>query len=575
MEVGHPLALLSMASSFAELAADSERARSMLSDEPGERPPPVTWETICDLFLEVDFPEITALLHALAPFAPEPWVSQIRLQLELRRLQPLPSWVRSLEKVQVTEAWEQGDVLGDGENLLLGARWSTGDELTAVTYVDHNVGGLVKDFFTGLGPPGEIVDVFEDQAPRGAFQHRLDLADARARIDDAVERWATTWPPFVSEEWPIARPLLLWLASHMPEGGQSPRRVEMSEDDRDRLIDAFLTSADGAEVRDEPVARLLTEAIVQFGAEQGVRDPLRWSGVRIEVLLLDFLPRTALFSDDASAMVPTVLEGFVPWALVQLGIRDGIDMGVIDERVVEALDALDYWAPRYLELMGADPDGDWDGGGWDEDEPLDLDGKSAYEMATALLATAGDEMDDETRAHLAAFIALGPDPSDRDYLLFELGGEEAAAQVHGEPWPLEQLDRSAVPEDLLHTVDEIDALLAVACAQLQFDEEHLTIARRLLTRLAQHDPKALRRPAATGGWVAGLIVAVGDLNGLIGQSRGRVTKKAIAAAAGVKSVGSKDMTVGRGARLSTKYHHVDLLDSRNRTELLELLAEST
>ena len=159
--------------------------------------------------------------------------------------------------------------------------------------------------------------------------------------------------------------------------------------------------------------------------------------------------------------------------------------------------------------------------------------------------------------------------------LFELGGEEAAAQVHGEPWPLEQLDRSAVPEDLLHTVDEIDALLAVACAQLQFDEEHLTIARRLLTRLAQHDPKALRRPAATGGWVAGLIVAVGDLNGLIGQSRGRVTKKAIAAAAGVKSVGSKDMTVGRGARLSTKYHHVDLLDSRNRTELLELLAEST
>ncbi len=62
------------------------------------------------------------------------------------------------------------------------------------------------------------------------------------------------------------------------------------------------------------------------------------------------------------------------------------------------------------------------------------------------------------------------------------------------------------------------------------------------------------------------------MNRLIGQRHGQVTKKAIAEAAGVKSVGDKDITIGRAAQLMSAYHHVDLLDSRARQHLLELLA---
>ena len=41
-------------------------------------------------------------------------------------------------------------VLGDGDNIMLGARLPGGHELTCVIYIDHNLGTLVKDAFVVL-----------------------------------------------------------------------------------------------------------------------------------------------------------------------------------------------------------------------------------------------------------------------------------------------------------------------------------------------------------------------------------------------------------------------------------------
>ena len=563
LSAGHPLGLLALGSTFAELATDAERPRSMLSDEPGSERPQVTWEMIVDMLSATALPETTALLHALVLFAPPPWDSHLRVELEQRRLHQLPGWVRTLDEVEVTQVWEQVDVLGDGENVLLGLRWSTGDELTVVLYIDHNIGGLIKDFISGLGDAEEILTMFEAEAEAGSSQRRIDPADARARIESAVQRWSMTWPPVLSDEWPVARPLVQWVASKLPEGGVMPTLDELSDEDRDRLIDSFLGSPDGDAHRDDPDVQTLLGATLWFGADHGVCDPLKWSPVRVELLLTDFIPRKLLVDAETLAKLPELLVDFLPWALRALGDRDGIDRQVIDERIDDALEALDHWAPQYLMLVDADPD-EWDG---------DVFGDgSAYEMARAILAEAGDDFDPEARERLESFVALGPDPSERDYLLYELGGEEAAAAVHDDPWPLEPVDLARVPDDVQEKVTEIDEQLVAVCTRLSLEPEHITIARRLLVRVAERDPQALRRRGAIGGWVAGLIVVVGDMNRLIGQRHGQVTKKAIAEAAGVKSVGDKDITIGRAAQLMSAYHHVDLLDSRARQHLLELLA---
>lgn len=51
-----------------------------------------------------------------------------------------------------------GRVLGDGDNVLVEAVLPGGHHLTAVVYVDHNMGTLVKNAFVGAAPLDEVLD---------------------------------------------------------------------------------------------------------------------------------------------------------------------------------------------------------------------------------------------------------------------------------------------------------------------------------------------------------------------------------------------------------------------------------
>ncbi len=52
-------------------------------------------------------------------------------------------------------------MLGDGDNVLLGARLP-GHELTAIIYIDHNLGTVVKDAFPAPSPITEVVERIRD-----------------------------------------------------------------------------------------------------------------------------------------------------------------------------------------------------------------------------------------------------------------------------------------------------------------------------------------------------------------------------------------------------------------------------
>lgn len=537
-----------------------------------ERDPPEpgpTWDSLVEMFVEFDVAETTAMLHALAPLVPEPWASRVRMELGGRPTDALPDWVQSVGEIEITGTWEQGDVMRDGENIVIGVRWPTGHEATGVTYIDHNLGTVVKDFIATLVPLAEVVDIYAQMMPAGGFDRVLDPAEARARIEAAVRRWSTAWPPVTNDGWPVARPVLLWWSSKLPDGGVAPEPEPMSVEQRERLIEAFLASPLSIESRELPGVANALQAVVGYGATQGPRDPLRWSPVRIELLLMDFLLAIRAPIRELAA-VPDLLFEFIPWALHELRDRDGIDADLIEERIEEAFEAVDRWGVAFLRrLSGEEP--------VDED-PLDaeLDDLSSYELVNLLLAS-DEELAPDVRARLEELLALGPDPSERELLLFELGGEEAAAQVHAEPWPYQTFDPTKVPDDLRERVAEIDRGLVDAFDELRLRPEHLTIARRILARVIEREPKALRRRGSSAGWVAGLLVIVADLNHLYrphsdGTTQ-KLTKKAIAAAAGVKSVGEKDVTIGRAAGLLSRYHHVDLLDTRSRRELLDLLEE--
>src|SRR5699024_3505786 len=141
----------------------------------------------------------------------------------------------------------------------------------------------------------------------------LTLADARARLAEAIAHGEIMMPPLESETWPGSRPLLEWFLSLMPPGGTGHVRPDWSEHDRTALLDRFLASTHAAAV-DASVAavRELADPLVWYGCDYGPGDPLRWSPAAVEIVLADWYVRKMGFAidDDLLALVPDVLAAF-------------------------------------------------------------------------------------------------------------------------------------------------------------------------------------------------------------------------------------------------------------------------
>jgi len=102
----------------------------------------------------------------------------------------------------------------------------------------------------------------------------LDPADARVRIQNAIDTGAMVWPSVESDNWPQIRPLLEWLLRTMPEGGSGYDFERWSEAARWGLTHDFLESEDGAAIADDIRAELV-EVLVAFGATHGVDEGAR------------------------------------------------------------------------------------------------------------------------------------------------------------------------------------------------------------------------------------------------------------------------------------------------------------
>lgn len=394
---GHPADLLVLASTFAEVAGDvpSEhrgRPGNPAPDEPDGEPP--TWSEVVGELLSTVGPETTALLYALRPFASELWRKKITVELARRSTPTLPAWICSIDRPEVTDVWFRSHVLGDDDDVFMGVRWPTGQVLTFVVHIDHHSGGTVQDVLLAPTSVEAFLERFGGGDEAAATLTRVEAAAARARIEAAVRRWEMTWPGPVSDDWPSMRPMLSWLLSTMPEGVTVRRPDGLDEDGRDELVDLFMGSRHSEPVRDDEDTRTVVEHIVWFGSDYGVADPLRWSGRRIELLMLDWYPRKVVTDEDFLAKLPGVLASFVPFALERLGERDDLSEDLVSTFVEDARAAIVGATPEYLETIAG---------------RVDPFGSDAGDPVQGLLDHLGADADEEMRAHLAELLASDDD----------------------------------------------------------------------------------------------------------------------------------------------------------------------
>ena len=445
----HPLALLELASGV--LTVTDPRSRDPFH---GDEPERLSQPELIDSLLEVPIPETSAILGALALLLDDE-VARARIRRELAgRAGTLPRWLDS-PSVRITGVNEMVHVLRDGDNILLGVELARQHELTAVVYIDHNVGTLVKDAFM-LDEP---LDVVTAQMHRLADDPDMTMvalapADARARITDAIAKAAITYPRFETDSWPMCRALVEWIVRELPAGGSGYEVREWSKKELDEIARRFLGSSFAAALDETGMSDLL-DAVLWFGSGYGGGDPLRWSPVSVEIFLVDWVPRKIVAPARELAPMPGVLRAFIRFAHDERGIRPTL--------TDETLAAVTEYAPEYLRIIATPhPQG-----------------------PAAMLAAMGFDPD-------ATLEVMDWESRLLDGLAEAVGGVEQLDRLSIEPLPDEAFDWSGIEQDIR---GEVDAVLTAsdAAALSLFDVEIRTAARRLLRQVALAEPAIFRR----------------------------------------------------------------------------------
>ena len=260
-------------------------------------------------------------------------------------------------------------MLGDGDSVLLAARMP-GHELTAVIYIDHNLGTVVKDAFPAPSPVSDVVGRMREAM--GDLDVRfadIGLADARARVAEAIELGAITFPPFETETWPASRPLTEWLLRLLPEGGTSYVRPVWSKAAKKKLANRFFGSQFGRPL-DDGDRRDLLDQFLWFGTDYGPGDPLRWSPVAVEILLADWIPRKIVADPGYLSKAPALLRAFIRFCHAERKIRPALTeqtLAAVGKHEPEYQRVIRFPRPQgpmaLLAAMGVLDDQEW------EDEP--------------------------------------------------------------------------------------------------------------------------------------------------------------------------------------------------------------
>ena len=338
---GEPLDFLAVMSGFVEIT--DPRSRDPFAPD-AQR---ASLDDMVESFVGTPYAETTAALTVMRAFSADEVLSA-RIGRELvGRRHPLPDWLSGLHQARIDpDVWFMTHVLGDGDDYLLGVTLPSGHALSALVYVDHNMGTVVKDAFVVPEPLEDLaikMGTLIDDADQSLT--RTGPATARAVIEAAIDSGSRLYPPLTSDSWPMCRPLVEWMLRMLPAGGVPPDRKEWSQEEMAAVAAEFFASPFGVALDDDD-HRSLLESVLWFCTAYATGDPWRWSAVTVEMLLADWFPRKVIAEAAYLAKLPHLLRAYIRYCHDRNGIR-----GDLTE---SALAAVDQYEPEYLELIGSD-----------------------------------------------------------------------------------------------------------------------------------------------------------------------------------------------------------------------------
>jgi hypothetical protein len=299
-----------------------------------------------------DSPKSLATLRALSAVGSESHARKARAAADrlVGRGVSEPPWAGQLghaEPVAAELMYEEA--FDDGVSVLIEFAPPHGERHTLGIYIDHNLGGLVKDAFLA-GPLDEVRSKLSSRAHHGVglALRTLDPAEARARVEAALYILDHTYDPPVDDDVRALRGLIDGRVRRLPDGFELPEDCEeMSVEERERLLAEFLASPEGQHWRGDADAEAVVEIAIWFGADYNYGGPLRWSVVVVEIFMTSWLPRKVTREPVFFERVPEVLPDWVRYA--------GRVRGVPAEPLSEVSQSVELFQDEMLEAAN-DPD---------------------------------------------------------------------------------------------------------------------------------------------------------------------------------------------------------------------------
>ena len=297
-------------------------------------------------------PKSLATLRALSAVGSESHAQKARAAADrlAGRGVPEPPWARQLRHAEPVAAELMYDeAFDDGVSVFVEFAPPDGERHTLGIYIDHNLGGLVKDAFLA-GPLDEVRSELSSRAHNGVSLalRKLDPAEARARIEAALYMLDHTYDAPVDDDVRALRGLIDGRVRRLPDGSELAEDYEeMAVEERARLLAEFLASPEGHRWRGDEDAEDVVETAIWFGADYNHGGPLRWSVVVVEIFMTGWLPRKVTREPVFFERVSEVLPDWVRYA--------GRVRGVPAEPLSEASQAVEQFRDEMLEAVN-DPD---------------------------------------------------------------------------------------------------------------------------------------------------------------------------------------------------------------------------
>lgn len=432
-------------------------------------------ESFADRVHGPDGGAVATALTALVPYLTDDAADVARRAL---RSSPVsPGWGPLLGTARVERSLLMTHETDDADQVALVARYPDTDRTFVVmTLIDWNLGGMAKDLLVA----DDVDMVLGLTVTEGIDVRELDPAEARARVEDALQLTDMTLGSPASEDLDDLRPLLDRLLVTMPEAAELPDRTEPDPDELEALAhDIARAATTGSDEFDEDELFDAATLMIDYVANWMGRPGLAWSPVRLELFLMDFVPRKVVAPPEELIDLPERMMRVVPAAHRMAGWED--------RYVDDALAVLERFAGPFRSAI-SDP----------------ASSGPVKQMMMRALAEGIDLQDPAAVEQMVERINA-------------MGGIDVFASAVDLEYPLpEPIDTSVVAEPMRRRVEAIDACLVELCVAL-FDPEHLAMSRALLVRMANEHPDELAR-GRPDGWGGGIPYAICQINGVFSNS---------------------------------------------------------